>query len=137
MSGRPREILLALVAFALLLWCIIYPLLMASLAYLRQGASQTGTPAHLAASVVIATRVDLDVIALRIGNIERYRCELERLEIIVALDRVGNLNANACQDLISNRARIVEGDPPGGKAATLNAGVRAASEHVVIFADFS
>jgi poly-beta-1,6-N-acetyl-D-glucosamine synthase len=59
----------------------------------------------------------------------------DRLEIVVALDRPPEPADARIGEGRSDRVRIVRADSPGGKAAALNAGVRAASGDIVVFAD--
>ncbi|HET7459449.1 MAG TPA: glycosyltransferase, partial [Gemmatimonadaceae bacterium] len=60
----------------------------------------------------------------------------DRLQVVVALDAV-NGRASAADLLAAGdpRVTVVTGDLPGGKAATLNAGVRAATGELLVFTD--
>jgi hypothetical protein len=87
------------------------------------------------ASIVIATRDEVGLVLKRVANIESHREELESLEIIVAADHSGRMRAERYREALCERVIVVEGDFPGGKAATPNAGVRAARNDIVIFAD--
>lgn len=86
-------------------------------------------------SAVLATRESAQAIRARIDNLFDTDHPRDLLEIIVALDASGeNVSAAQFADL-APRVRAVVGDAAGGKAATLNAGVRAASHEVLVFAD--
>jgi cellulose synthase/poly-beta-1,6-N-acetylglucosamine synthase-like glycosyltransferase len=126
---------LALIAVALLLcvW-VVYPLTIAFVAsVLRRRAGAEDQPSLARVSVVIATREEDAVVIERLGNCLETDYPLDRIEVVVARDaaHAGSPLAN------ENTARVVcvSADPPGGKAATLNAGVRAAGGEVVVFAD--
>lgn len=128
----------ALIATALLVLFIgwgVYPAAMWLLSSLRRHPRSAPDAAKGSASVVIATRDDVDVVSRRIANLEAHRAELDRLEIIVAVDRRCPIECERYRDTLGSRAVVVEGDAPGGKAVTLNAGVRAATHDIVIFTD--
>jgi cellulose synthase/poly-beta-1,6-N-acetylglucosamine synthase-like glycosyltransferase len=85
-------------------------------------------------SVVIATREDPKEIWRRVEDCLRTSYPRERLEVVVALDyqsyRDIPVGINSLEPV-----RCVVGDAPGGKAAALNAGVRAAKGEVLVFTD--
>jgi cellulose synthase/poly-beta-1,6-N-acetylglucosamine synthase-like glycosyltransferase len=111
---------LASVTAILVIW-FGYPLVVAGLAALRQPAYPA--PAALpTVTVVIATRDDPALVRRRVADAlaADYPAELLRPEELADL---------------GPRVTAVTGDPPGGKAATLNAAVRAATGDVLVFTD--
>jgi cellulose synthase/poly-beta-1,6-N-acetylglucosamine synthase-like glycosyltransferase len=87
------------------------------------------------ASVVIATRDDPAVVSRRVANLEALRHELDDLEIVVAVDRRSPIEFERYRQALGSRAVVVDGDDPGAKAVTLNAGVRAATHEIILFTD--
>ena len=87
--------------------------------------------------VIIATRDLPQAIRQRVANILASDYPGERLRVTVAVD------ANAAAHLSETRTalepipavRVVLGDAAGGKAAALNAGVRAARAGILVFTD--
>ena len=137
MSNADLFALLGLLGAAglLVVW-LLYPLLIRALAVLRRDASYPSAGEPMV-SVIIATREDDATIRRRVDDLRRTTYPHDRLEIIVALDARGSrTSAAALSDLSSGGGTIVvQGDEPGGKAAALNAGVRAARGDVLVFAD--
>ncbi|MEZ4415206.1 MAG: glycosyltransferase [Gemmatimonadota bacterium] len=88
-----------------------------------------------AVSVVIATRDDPEQVARRVENLEASDFPPGQLEIVVAVDPTAAWSTHDYRSSLGEQVIVVPGDPPGGKAATLNAGVRAATRPLVIFAD--
>jgi cellulose synthase/poly-beta-1,6-N-acetylglucosamine synthase-like glycosyltransferase len=86
-------------------------------------------------TVVLASRERAEVIHERVQNLLDTDHASNLLEIIVTLDRNGS-QARADQLVwIDRRVRVVLGDAPGGKAASLNAAVREASGEILVMAD--
>lgn len=120
----------------LLVW-IIYPVLIGCLAARRRrgtadgGARVTPLPS---VSIIIATRDDADTVRARITDCIVGADDSPPLEVIVAIDRLSKYSVPS--DCVDNaNVRIVLGDQPGGKAATLNAAVRAARHELLLFTD--
>jgi poly-beta-1,6-N-acetyl-D-glucosamine synthase len=94
-------------------------------------------------SVIIATRDDEAAVRSRIADCLRCVYPADKLEVVVAVDHRGCDQAERyltrVGDSISpdGRCTVVIGDPPGGKAAALNAGVRAARGDILVFTDTS
>ncbi len=86
-------------------------------------------------SVIVATREQATAARERIANLLDTAHPAKNLEVIVALDAVGSLATLADFTGVDPRVRAVPGDMPGGKAATLNAGVREATGDVLVMAD--
>jgi cellulose synthase/poly-beta-1,6-N-acetylglucosamine synthase-like glycosyltransferase len=126
-------------AFALLVaaW-VVYPGLM-WLAARRRGprARDAAAPGPApAVAVVIATRDDPGVVEARVDNLFASDYPAERLRVVVAVDPGSPHAPPAYRERLGSRAEVVAGDLPGGKAATLNAGMRAAGgAEIVVFAD--
>ncbi len=126
----------SLVALGILVvgW-IGYPAVMAALARWRSGRHARATSWSPSVSVVIATRDDPSVVAARVENLEATAYPADRVEVVVAIDSRAERPIEAYANAVGSRARVVQGDPPGGKATTLNAGARAATGDIIVFAD--
>ncbi len=127
---------ISLVALAILLigW-VGYPLITSLLARWRPvpgGGPDAPTPK---VSIVIATRDDPVVVAQRVANIIETEYQSGYLDLIVAVDASSLLPCEEYRVAMRGSAAVVDGDAPGGKASTLNAGVRAARGELVVFAD--
>ncbi|HEU4630932.1 MAG TPA: glycosyltransferase [Gemmatimonadaceae bacterium] len=141
-TGDPR-LLLPLAAALLVLLGIIwlgYPLVVALLARLRRAhpSRQSGDPAPGLAplvSVVVASADPAAQIAARVHDLLAATYPADRLEIVLALDAVNGRARPEELAGLDGRVRVVPGDLPGGKAATLNAGVRAAAGDLLVFTD--
>lgn len=115
----------------------VYPALM----WLRarratsHAASGDGTDERVA--VIVATRDDPGFAVERVRNLLASDHAREKLRVIVAVDSMSPYPTDAYGSLLAGLAHVVVGDPPGGKAAALNAGVRAAAgtADVLVFAD--
>jgi cellulose synthase/poly-beta-1,6-N-acetylglucosamine synthase-like glycosyltransferase len=129
-----------------------YPLVMAGLAARRRepGVSSTGTEPPIVpsrdteptVSVILATRDEEPAVRSRVADCFRSSYAADKLDVVVAVDRrcpdavaaryLSRLPASVAPD---GRCTVVLGDEPGGKAATLNAAVRAARGEVLVFTD--
>lgn len=120
----------------LLVW-IIYPAMIGALAARRRrrlGASASSTATLPSISIIIATRDDAATIRARIMDCLNLAPDADRYEVIVGVDaRSHHIIPNDLVDL--PQVRTVHGDEPGGKAATLNAAVRAARHDLLVFTD--
>jgi cellulose synthase/poly-beta-1,6-N-acetylglucosamine synthase-like glycosyltransferase len=130
-----------------------YPLVMAGLAASKEAAAREPTDAPLAdnpdatgtgdpmVSVIIATRDDEAVVRSRIADCLRCTYPPDKLEVVVAVDRQSCEHAGRYLSRVADsaspegRCTIVLGDHPGGKAAALNAAVRAARGQILVFTD--
>jgi poly-beta-1,6-N-acetyl-D-glucosamine synthase len=117
----------------LLIW-LVYPLAVALLAALRRPRLHPPHPEAPTVSVVLATREPEAAIVARVRNCLETAYDPTRIEIVVALDGGGwaEMRDPVWRD---PRVHLVAGDPEGGKAAALNAGVRASSGEILVFAD--
>lgn len=125
----------ALALAVLLLGWVGYPLILSAIAA-RRPELPTGKPHRpVRVSVVVATRDAPAVVAARVANLCNSAYPADALEIIVAVDAACEYPLSAYEPLLMQTARLARGDAPGGKAVTLNAGVRSASGEILVFAD--
>ena len=125
---------------ALIVVWLGYPLLIAGLARRRHDAMEGERSPEPTVSVIIATRDDPEAIRARIANCAESTYDPAKIEIIIGIDP---RRASAKHDVSAlcatassfGRCTVVLGDEPGGKAATLNAAVRASRGEVLIFTD--
>ncbi len=129
----------ALITALLLIW-LGYPALIAALAAIRgrrpvgeEGAAVVGPMPTL--SAVVASADDADAIRARVANLLDTDYPAHLLEVIVAIDAVNGRATPETLRFDDPRVRVVMGDQPGGKASTLNAGVRSASGELLVFSD--
>jgi poly-beta-1,6-N-acetyl-D-glucosamine synthase len=128
------SIALTCAAWLAAIW-VVYPLLIAIVAVIsrrRRDHSRTPRPR---VSVILATREDDEAIRARVADIARGTYPSELLEIVVGLDAQRTVSDVAVLAAPGVSTRVVSGDQPGGKAATLNAAVRAASGEILVFTD--
>lgn len=125
---------------ALLLIWFGYPAfiaVVASLARGREPATAVGGATGGAVptvTVVIATTDSLEAITARVRNVLEGDYAGGAFDVVVGLD-LNSPVTPAFVEAIDPRVRVVRGDAPGGKAATLNAAVRAARGDVLVFTD--
>lgn len=130
---------------ALILWASLtglvtiwigYPVAMIALARLRRhdpiAESRATVPARI--SLIIASREHRDYISTRLEDALRLRDHDSAFEIVIGLDPRGGEEPERF-GATRPGVTFVRGDEPGGKAATLNASVRAASGDVLVFTD--
>lgn len=112
-----------------------YPLAVRALGGLRRRRSTGRSGAAPTVSVAIASSDDASAIRARLADVFRTAYPAGRLEVIVALD---SARAKATMDQLQGidpRVTVLLGDAPGGKAATLNAAIRAARNEILVFTD--
>jgi len=124
----------AALAGLVLIW-IGYPCVVFVLALARRRPIVVPQSRPPSVSVILATAGSATDIRARVENLLQSSYDRDNLEIIVGLDAV-NKQASAAElrDLPPS-VRVVDGDPEGGKAATLNAAVRASSAEILVFTD--
>lgn len=110
-----------------------YPLVVAALAAVLGRRSAPQALGERTVSVIIATVDDPAVIEGRVADVLATAYPAALLEVVVGIDAKGDPAAYAAR--LDPRVRVVAGDAPGGKAATLNAAVRAATGEVLVFTD--
>jgi len=127
---------LTAVVFIIVIW-FGYPVAMRALGALR-GSVQTVPSTFLpSVSVVLASRDDAESIRARVSDLLDGDYPASILEVIVARDAM-TCDSDVSESEFLGPADIVSvivGDAPGGKSATLNAGVRAARNDILVFAD--
>jgi cellulose synthase/poly-beta-1,6-N-acetylglucosamine synthase-like glycosyltransferase len=130
-------IALSITALALVLIAWIgYPIGATLLAWLLRSRSRSAAhPTARSVSVVLATRHPPIVVAARVRDLLATEYPRTLLEIIVAVDATATDGLADYAALLPRGVKVVAGDPPGGKAVTLNAAVRAATADLVVFAD--
>src|SRR5689334_20087253 len=117
-----------------LIW-IGYPCVIFVLASARRRAAVVEGAQTPTVSVILATAGSANDIRARVSNLLQTSYDRRSLEVVVGLDAVNRqTNADELRDLDST-VRVVEGDPSGGKASTLNAAVRAGTSEILVFAD--
>jgi biofilm PGA synthesis N-glycosyltransferase PgaC len=119
----------------LLVW-IVYPALIGSLAARRRRdvGDAPKSESQFSISIIIATRDDAEAIRVRVADCLRGDVDPSRCEVIVGID--ARSPHTIPDDLVAaSNVRFVRGDEPGGKAATLNAAVRAARHELLVFTD--
>lgn len=129
------SLVLIAVGFIAGVW-IVYPLVIALLGVvLRRRRPALPSPAPTV-SVVLATREPLEDVRRRVDDLVRAEYDQARLQIVIARDpRASAVSSGAFHVPAGVSVVVVTGDEPGGKAAALNAGVRAATGDVLVFTD--
>jgi len=113
----------------------LYPAVIGLLAAVRRRtAAHDRAPALPRVTAIVATRADPQSVRERVDDLLRTEYPAELLDVIVAYD------ARTTEPLLEwsatdARVKVIRGDEPGGKAAALNAGVRAATGDVLVFGD--
>ena len=87
--------------------------------------------------VIVATRDDPAVALARVRNLRASEYPADLLRVLIAVDVNSVYDLDSYRSTLSGTADVVSGDPPGGKATTLNAAVRTAigNADVLVFAD--
>jgi cellulose synthase/poly-beta-1,6-N-acetylglucosamine synthase-like glycosyltransferase len=121
----------------LAVWAL-YPALVGLVAAVvrRRGARDARTPGALPrVTAVVATRADAIAVRERVDDLLRSEYPASLLDVVVAYDVRTTEPMATWSGADAARVQVVRGDEPGGKAAALNAGVRAARGDVLVFAD--
>lgn len=114
---------------------IAYPAAIGLLAGSRLPAAPRLSPVRARVSLIIATRESEEVIRARVINALAASYPSDLLEVIVAIDAQSHMATPEQLGDLGPRVRVVRGDAPGGKAATLNAAARVATGEVFVFGD--
>lgn len=125
------------VACIVAVWALYPALIGLVAAIVRRAGDRAGrAPESLVrVTAVVATRADATAVRERVDDLLRSEYPAASLDVVVAYD------ARATEPMLSwtgadaERVEVVRGDAPGGKAAALNAGVRAARGDILVFAD--
>ncbi len=118
----------------LLIW-IGYPMLMGAIAALRGDLPRPGaSPNKTRVTVLLATREPWSAVEDRVANLLETEYPVDLLDVVIARDATSSTEWPEPLPL-DRRVSVVVGDPPGGKASTLNAAARAASGEVLVLAD--
>ena len=138
MQSTSFMILFSIGVSALLALAIIwlgYPLVVRMLGGMRPRRVHMPAKPSPSVSVILASCDDADAIRARVADLLQTEHPAERVEVIVTLDAARAEASHEDLAGLDRRVRVVGGDPPGGKSATLNAGVRAARNEILVFAD--
>ncbi len=111
-----------------------YPLVVAALAAMTSRRAAWRAEVLPRVSVVLATIDGADVVRARVHDLLSSDYPADLLEVVVALDRGAGAAPEEVGDM-GPQVRFVRGDEPGGKAASLNAGVRASTGTTLVFTD--
>lgn len=115
----------------------LYPVVIGLVALIarRRHEGSMRDAAHPHVTAVVATRADSASVRERVEDLLRSSYPESLLDVVVAYDARATDPIAGWTGESASRVRIVRGDGPGGKAAALNAGVRAAGGEVLVFAD--
>jgi biofilm PGA synthesis N-glycosyltransferase PgaC len=136
-AGPPVTFLLVLggLSLALLVGCwVLYPMAMALRARHRGAVVPPDPPEWPRVTVILATREEPTLVHRKVEALLASDYPADLLDVVVAVDAEGE-ERWALPPHLSPRARVVRGDRPGGKACALNAGLRATTHEIVVFAD--
>jgi cellulose synthase/poly-beta-1,6-N-acetylglucosamine synthase-like glycosyltransferase len=133
------DVAAAVSAVTLVAVWLLYPLVMGARAgwarRWRRPVVSRPEPISGAVSIVVATRDEPAAVRARVEDCLRATNLPAQLEVVVAFDPKGGPEPVESVYQARGTVRHVRGDEPGGKAATLNAGVRAASGDIIVFTD--
>lgn len=118
-------------AAGLLLTWLAYPVAMQLLASRGKPALSGPDATRPTVSVIIATRDSAESVSRRVENLFESAYPSELMEVVIGVDATAPGLALEPHP----RVRVVAGDAPGGKSATLNAAVRHANGAVLVFTD--
>lgn len=130
-------VLAAWAGASLVLGWLGYPLLLKLLTRRadRRGVEVASAQPASGVSVVIATREIPELVGQRVRNIRASELPGTPLEVVVAVDQASPHSLEDYREQCGALARIVRGDPPGGKACNLNAAVRDSAQGLLVFTD--
>lgn len=122
-------------AAVLLLTWVLYPATVWALSlFFPSPEPGSGHQPHV--SVILATREPDDIVRKRVEDVLRTSYPLSRLEVRVSIDASSGPASPELRDFQSGAlVTVVRGNEPGGKSATLNAGVEGAKGEILLFID--
>jgi cellulose synthase/poly-beta-1,6-N-acetylglucosamine synthase-like glycosyltransferase len=112
-----------------------YPLAVRALGGLRRKRGLAPSGAEPTVSVILASAADAGAVRERVADLLQSSYPAPLLEIVVGIDPANGQSTPADLQSLDPRVAVILGDAPGGKAATLNAAVRAARGELLVFAD--
>jgi cellulose synthase/poly-beta-1,6-N-acetylglucosamine synthase-like glycosyltransferase len=112
-----------------------YPLAVRALAGFRRERTSTFSDLKPSVSIVLASSGNSQAIRARIADLLLTAYPAQLLQVVVGVDAARAEATLGQLTGMDSRVEVVLGDEPGGKAATLNAAVRAARHDVLVFAD--
>jgi poly-beta-1,6-N-acetyl-D-glucosamine synthase len=112
-----------------------YPLVVWGLGSLRRATTVPPESPWPHVSVVLVTRESPQAVLARVENCFLTDYDMDRLEVVVALDRDVEDGDYALPALVPGKVRVITGHQGVGKAAALNAGVHDSRGEVLVFAD--
>lgn len=112
-----------------------YPLLMRLAAAGRRKLTAPLAGEWPGVCAIVATRDGADAVAARVANLREVGPRDGTFQVVVAVDSDSARAVEQVARAVGDSARVVAADAAGGKAAALNAGVRAASGSVLVFTD--
>lgn len=124
-------------AIGILVWTwVLYPCAVLLLARSLPSRTHAVLTAYPRVTAVLATRDDDAAILARVADFLAAEYPADLLDVVVGLDGAG---ADTLERLHAksgtSRVTFVQADPEGGKAAGLNAAVRAAEGELLVFSD--
>jgi cellulose synthase/poly-beta-1,6-N-acetylglucosamine synthase-like glycosyltransferase len=111
-----------------------YPLLIFLISRLRTERETARSSGRARVSVILATLDSEQVIRERAANLLEVDYPAQLLEVVIAVDASARVDPAGLR-FSDPRVKVIRGDTPGGKAATLNAAVRASTGEVLVFTD--
>lgn len=116
-----------------------YPLFVWGMAALRRGArtnpaGEFGEVRWPRVTVIVASVDPEPLVRARVADLLAGDYPPALLDVLVAVDANGSVDPESFADL-AGRVRVLRGDQPGGKAASLNAAVRQAAGDILVFTD--
>lgn len=118
----------------LLLAWVLYPTAIHALARTVGVPALAGDADSPTVTVVVASREGPDVVSARIADLLSSDYPADRLSVVVAMDSACGV-APVAPGQHDPRVKVIAGDRPGGKAATLNAAVRESQGELLVFTD--
>ena len=128
---------LGLAAAGVLVWTwVLYPFAISIVSKAFPAPTPQAPAAWPTVTAILATRDDLPTIVARVEDFFAGDYPAEHLSVVVGVDSGTPEQCRAIAAALAPRAVVVvPADPGGGKAAGLNAAVRAATGDILVFSD--